>query len=98
MSNHVNDIMDDWDITSYDDSNLMYNNQTHSLLSKRRVSKMIAHELTHQWFANIITIDRWSDIWLYKSLASWIQNLGINKFHPEWKDVKNCFCLLKNSM
>ncbi len=83
----VDRAMENWGLITYRESCLMYNNKTDSIQSKREVSLVIAHELAHQWYGNLVTMDWWTDIWLNEGFASWIQNLGMNKTHPEWRNV-----------
>ena len=52
---------------------------------KRGVTSVIAHELAHQWFGDLVTTAWWDDIWLNEGFASWMANKIVNQYHPEWK-------------
>jgi len=48
-------------------------------------TSVIAHELAHQWFGDLVTTAWWDDIWLNEGFASWMANKIVNEYHPEWK-------------
>jgi len=48
-------------------------------------TSVIAHELAHQWFGDLVTTAWWDDIWLNEGFASWMANKIVNQYHPEWK-------------
>ena len=52
---------------------------------KRGVTSVMAHELAHQWFGDLVTTAWWDDIWLNEGFASWMANKIVNEYHPEWR-------------
>lgn len=56
-----------------------------SLNIKRISTSVMAHELAHQWFGDLVTTAWWDDIWLNEGFASWMANKIVNEYHPEWK-------------
>lgn len=53
--------------------------------SKQRVATVIAHELAHQWFGNLVTPSWWNDLWLNEGFANYVEYIGVNSVEPEWK-------------
>lgn len=51
---------------------------------RRRFAYVMAHELAHQWFGNLVTMPWWDDIWLNEAFATWMGNKVIRHVHPEY--------------
>ncbi len=45
----------------------------------------VAHEMAHQWFGDLVTMNWWNDLWLNEGFAQWMQYKAIDHFHPEWE-------------
>lgn len=80
--------MENWGLVMYRESAILYNPLTDTLRNKKRVSEVVAHELAHQWNGNLVTMKWWNDLWLNEGFANWIENIGMNHTHPEWRDVR----------
>ena len=50
----------------------------------KRVATVIAHEMAHQWFGDLVTMQWWDDIWLNEGFASWMETKAVGAWKPEW--------------
>nr|XP_004564223.1 glutamyl aminopeptidase [Maylandia zebra] len=76
--------MENWGLITYRETNLLYDENQSSSYNKQRVASVIAHELVHQWFGNIVTMDWWDDLWLNEGFASFFEYIGVELAEPTW--------------
>ncbi|XP_007516437.1 aminopeptidase N [Erinaceus europaeus] len=76
--------MENWGLVTYRESALLFDNLTSSIGNQERVVTVIAHELAHQWFGNLVTIRWWNDLWLNEGFASYVEYLGADFAEPHW--------------
>ena len=77
--------MENWGAIFYFEHSLLIDPRISTESDKQRVYVVVAHEMAHQWFGNLVTMAWWDDLWLNEGFASWMQNKATHRFHPEWK-------------
>ncbi|XP_064627887.1 glutamyl aminopeptidase-like [Lineus longissimus] len=80
----VSGAMEHWGLITYRETNILYDEAQASQGNKQRVASVIAHELAHQWFGNIVTMDWWDDLWLNEGFASYMEYKGVMEVEPGW--------------
>ena len=74
--------MENWGLITYRESAFFVDERT-STITKQHVVEIVAHELAHQWFGNLVTMQWWNDLWLNESFATWMSNYAQNELYPE---------------
>ena len=64
---------------------LLFDPETSGAATKQRVAEVVQHELAHQWFGNLVTMDWWEGLWLNEGFATWMSWYSCDRFYPEWK-------------
>jgi len=75
--------MENWGLVTYRETALLVDPNNSSLMSKQTVAIVVGHELAHQWFGNIVTMEWWTHLWLNEGFASWIEYLCVDHCLPE---------------
>ncbi len=78
--------MEDWGLISYVEDLLLVDPRTSPPWRRQLVFEIVAHELAHQWFGNLVSVASWNEIWLNEAFATWMQDKATERFHPEWQN------------
>lgn len=82
--------MENWGLITYRESALLAAPDA-SLETKKHVALVIAHEVSHQWFGNLVTMRWWDDLWLNESFATYIEYVCVDALFPEWKIMEDFY-------
>ena len=77
--------MENWGLITYRESCLLADLKLTPESSKRFIATVIAHELSHQWFGNLVTMQWWNDLWLNESFANMMEYVAVDALHPKWR-------------
>ncbi|KAJ1919335.1 hypothetical protein H4219_002023 [Mycoemilia scoparia] len=76
--------MENWGLVTYRTVALLINPKESRIKSRQRVAYVVCHELAHQWFGNLVTMEWWSELWLNEGFATWVGTLAVDYIYPEW--------------
>lgn len=76
--------MENWGLITYREIALLADAKNRSLTSEQYVAMVVGHEISHQWFGNLVTMKWWDDLWLNESFASIMEHIAIDALHPSW--------------
>lgn len=76
--------MENWGLVTYRVVDLLLDEKASGAATKERVAEVVQHELAHQWFGNLVTMDWWEGLWLNEGFATWASWYSCNAFYPEW--------------
>ena len=75
--------MENWGLVTYTEASLLYQPGVSSLSDKEYIAIAVAHELSHQWFGDLVTMEWWTDLWLNEGFARYTEYIGTDHVSPE---------------
>lgn len=77
--------MENWGAVTYREVALLFDRESSSPGTRQRITEIIAHEMAHMWFGDLVTMAWWNDLWLNESFASWMATKATDYLYPEWE-------------
>lgn len=76
--------MENWGLITYRETALLADDST-GIATRKYIATVIAHETSHQWFGNLVTMRWWDDLWLNESFANMMEYVAIDALYPDWQ-------------
>lgn len=76
--------MENFGAITYRETDLLIDEKTAPLTARKRVASVVAHEMAHQWFGDLVTMQWWNNVWLNEGFATWMENKPVEAWKPEW--------------
>lgn len=76
--------MENWGLVTYRESFVLVDPENTSLIRKQSIALTVGHEIAHQWFGNLVTMEWWTHLWLNEGYASFVEFLCVHKLFPEY--------------
>ena len=77
--------MENWGAITYRETALLFDPENSAAQARQRILEVVAHEMAHMWFGDLVTMEWWDDLWLNESFASWMGDKAVDHLYPEWQ-------------
>jgi puromycin-sensitive aminopeptidase len=76
--------MENWGCVTYREAKILVSPDSTSETTRRGIARTVCHELAHQWFGNLVTMEFWTQLWLKEGVARYMEFVAIDSLFPEW--------------
>ena len=76
--------MENFGAITYRETDLLVDDKDGSSGGHKHVASIVAHEMAHQWFGDMVTMQWWDNLWLNEGFATWMERKAPQDWHPEW--------------
>ncbi len=76
--------MENFGCITYRETDLLLDPRNAAISDRKRVASVVAHEMAHQWFGDMVTMQWWDNLWLNEGFATWMSSKPLETWHPEW--------------
>lgn len=77
--------MENWGAIFYSQEHLLFDPAKSTEGDRQLVFEVVAHEMAHQWFGDLVTMAWWDNLWLNEGFARWMQTRAADALHPQWQ-------------
>jgi aminopeptidase N len=77
--------MENFGAITFRETDLLLDPKTATFRAQRNATLAIVHEMAHQWFGDLVTMQWWDNVWLNEGFATWMENKWTGAMHPEWE-------------
>jgi aminopeptidase N len=77
--------MENWGAIFYSQNHVLFDPAKSTEADRQLVFLVVAHEMAHQWFGDLVTMTWWDNLWLNEGFARWMQTFVADDLHPEWE-------------
>src|SRR6266849_1356939 len=81
--------MENWGAITFFESRLLFDPAASADAARRGIFSIVAHEIAHQWFGNLVTMGWWDNLWLNEGFATWMQVKAAEHLYPQWQTWLN---------
>jgi aminopeptidase N len=90
--------MENWGGITFFESRLLFDPSTNAETARRGIFGIIAHEMAHMWFGDLVTMAWWDNLWLNEGFASWMSTKASEQFYPQWQNWLNGYSAKQYAM